>query len=355
MSQRFAWNVVILLAVGCRREAPEPPEEPVTVHCQKPVRGPIAESVSLRGRITPPPGGSAAIAAQVPGRIAQVLVREGQHVSPGDVIATIDDISAGDVLKQAEASLAQARAARANAEATFNRTRALVERGIAARQELEDSEAKAQGAQAGVASATAAVDLARRTVGRIQVRSSIDAVITHIVRGAGSLVDGTPSTPIAEVSSSTAIEFSGAATQWELGRLAIGQAATGKLVGDTPIQGKIRALPSALDPSTGLGGVRVALESVGPEAPVGAFGRMTVETERHEGALLVPRAALRGALADGAQVVLCKAGKAAVVDIGVGLADEHNIEVLRGVGEADLVATDHVLGLETDTPIREAK
>jgi hypothetical protein len=74
-----------------------------------------------------------------------------------------------------------------------------------------------------------------------------------------------------------------------------------------------------------------------------------------DGVLTLPASALRGAVADGAEVAVCKDGKAALREVKVGWRGEDRFEVVEGVAAGERVAVDHVLGLEDDTPIAEAK
>jgi HlyD family secretion protein len=356
MTRSLLVFAVLLASCGCRRDSGEPGPEPVQVHCVRPARGAIDETLSLRGRVEPPPGNSLSVASQVPGRVVRLIAREGQHIGAGEIVAIVDGVSARDGLRQADAAAAQAKVAAANADATLARIRALVARGIAARQELEDAQAKADTAHAGVEASAATSDLAKRTLGRVQVRSTLAGVVTRVLRGAGALVDGTAATPIVELASSAALEFVGVATQADLGRLRPGQAATGEIFGaETKVTGAVRMLPSALDPVTGLGVVRIALEPGPVLNLVGAYGRMFVTTRQHDKALLLPAGALRGAVSDGAEVIVCKDGKAHVRGIGVGIHDSKNVEVLSGLDENETVALDHVLGLDEGTPVREVR
>src|SRR5262249_35809864 len=149
-------------------------------------------------------------------------------------------------------------AAEVNANTTLERAKALVARGIAAKQELDDAVARADSAHANVASSQAAADLARRTLGRVRVHSSFDGTVTRIWRGPGAIVDGTAAPPIVRLAASAAVEFTADATDRELANVAAGQAARIELsMGGAPIDGHVRARGAALDPVTGLGVVRV--------------------------------------------------------------------------------------------------
>jgi RND family efflux transporter MFP subunit len=288
--------------------------------------------------------------------VVTVAVHEGQRIASGDLVASVDDAPSRDVLSQAEAGRAQAKAAEVNAESTLERTKALVARGIAARQELEDAIAKADAAHAATTSANAATDLARRTLGRVSVHSSFAGIVTKVWRGPGALVDGTAGTPIIQLAAVQGVEFVADVTQRDLLLLHEGQQARGSLlIADAGFEGVVRTRSNALEATTGLGTARVLLTTVSEGSPMGAYGRVIVTTQRRNAALVIPTTALRGAVADGAEVALCKDGKIELRSITVGWRDDQRAEVTGGLDAKDKIAIDHVLGLDNGTAIEEAK
>ena len=351
-----AFASALLLCSACRHAAPAPEADvKVVVHCVSPTREALDETLELRGHLEPPPGGDLPLASQVAGRIVEVLVHEGQSVRAGDVAASVDDLASRDAVRQSEASLAQASAAELNAQATLARTQALVTRGIAARQELDDATAKAETEKQSVAAAQAALDLSRRTLGRVQVRVAFGGVVTRVWRGPGALVDGTAATPIAQVAAALGAELVADATERDLARIAAGQRARVQLTpGTEPLVGSVRALSSVLDVSTGLGLVRVSLTDAPPSLLMGAHGRVVITTKHRDLVQLLPAEALRGAVADGAEVVVCSGNAATVRAVTVGYRDEHHFEVVAGLAADDKVAVDHVLGLDTGTALVQA-
>ncbi|HEY3665179.1 MAG TPA: efflux RND transporter periplasmic adaptor subunit [Polyangiaceae bacterium] len=355
MNGRRLAFILPLLCGACQHPAAAEPELKITVRCVHPTRQSIDETLELRGHLEPPPGGDLPLASQVAGRVVEVLVHEGQRVQSGDAVASVDDLPSRDAVRQAEASLAQARAAELNANATLSRTQALVARGIAARQELDDASAKAETEKQSVLSAVAALDLARRTLGRVQVRAAFGGVVTRVWRGPGAIVDGTAGTPILQVAASTGAEFVADVTERDLTRVASGRPASVRLTeAAAPLTGSVRAVSSALDPATGLGFLRISLSDAPPSLPMGAQGRATIVTAHRDSVLLVPIEALRGAVADGAEIVLCTPKGASVTSVGVGYRDDKQFEVTSHLSAEDKVALDHVLGLETGTPLIEA-
>jgi RND family efflux transporter MFP subunit len=341
--------------VACRHAAGDREQPiPVEVHCAAAARQWLTVTETLRGRVAAPPGGDLPVASQVAGRVVRLMVHEGDRVAAGAVVAAIDDTASRDALRQADAAVVQAKAAEANANATLDRTRQLVARGIAAKQELDDATARADQAHAAVNAAVAASDLAQRTLGRVQVRSTFDGVVTRVWRGAGALVDGTAATPIVQLAASALAEFDVDATERQLLGIEVGQAARIALAtGGEPLAGTVRARSTALDLTTGLGFVRIGFDAPTP-LTLGVFGTATVEVGKRDG-MVVPSDAMRGAVADGAEVVVCKEGKADLRTVKVGWRDDHVVEIVEGLVEGERVATDHVLGLETDAPIVEAK
>jgi RND family efflux transporter MFP subunit len=231
----------------------------------------------------------------------------------------------------------------------LERTQALVSRGIAARQELDDATAKAETDKQGVAASRAALDLARHTLGRVQVRSAFGGVVTKLWRGAGAIVDGTAATPIAQVAATSGAELVADATEADLRRINVGRPATVSLGSDAPkLEGTIRAVSSSLDAATGLGTVRIALTGASPML-MGAHGRVTIATRSREAVLTLPIEALRGSVSDGAEVVVCVDNLAKIKVIEVGYRDQHRLEVVSGLAESERVAIDHVLGLDDGT------
>ncbi len=346
-----------LLVAGACRPAAEEHEEPVPVevHCVPVTRQSIDVVETLHGRVAAPPGGDLPVASQVPGRIVRVLVHEGDPVAAGAIVAEIDGANSRDALTQADSTVVQAKAGQANATATLDRTRQLVARGIAAKQDLDDAVARADQARAAVNAAIAAADLARRTLGRVSVTSSFEGVATHVWRGPGALVDGTAATPIIQLAASVLAEFDADATERQLVGIAPGQTASVALAtAEGTITGAVHARSTSLDPATGLGLVRIAMDAKGP-VTLGVFGTARVTLGKRENVLVVPSTAIRGAVADGAEVAVCKDARSEVHAVQVGWRDDDRVELTGGLTEGERIAVDHVLGLENGSRIVEAK
>jgi RND family efflux transporter MFP subunit len=374
---------------GCHKKAEEDEDKkpPVEVRCVVAARAAVDETVVLRGRTATPPGGDLPVAAQVAGRVTETRVHEGDRLTKGTVIATVDDLAPRAAEKEAGAALSRARAADAAAQSALTRSRDLAARGIVSKKDVEEAVLRAEAAHAEVEAETAALRLATGTLGRVEVRSTFDGVVTRVFRGAGALVDGTAATPIIQLAAADAVELVADATERELGRIKEGQKVEITLAnGDQKLAGVVVSRARALDPSTGLGAVRVrvtgeakaddhddkdrdkhddkdkdkhddkdeheAKEDLGPP-PLGAFGRAVIHVARREGVLVIPAPALRGASADGAEIAVCKKDKVEIRSVEVGYRDAEQIEVVKGLKPDEKVAIDHVLGLDEESKIVE--
>ena len=337
----------MLLVAACQREEAVETPRPTRVRCAAAVAAPVDEVLELRGRVEPPPGGDLPLASQVAGRILEVLVHEGERVTTGQVVASVDDAASKQGERQAQTALAQAKTAVANASAGMLRTEALVGRGISAHQELEDAQARVETEKQNVLAAEAGLELARRTLGRVQVRAAFPGLVTKLWRGAGAIVDGTAATPIAQVATSSSAEFVADVMERDIGKLVAGQPAELELVSMAGrLHGSVRTLSAQLDEATGLAQARIVLEPTSAPPLIGAHGRVRVIVKHRDNAMMLPASALRGAIADGAEVVVCDQGKARVRQIQVGYRDSERFELISGLESGAQVALEHVLGLD---------
>lgn len=141
------------------------------------------------------------VAAKLPGRIAKILVSEGQWVKAGDLVARMDTAEIDAQLHQAEASVAQAEQQKLQAEALlnqriserqfaeeeFSRTEKLATNGHVTQEQVDHARTILATADAGVAAASAGIDLAAATIAAAQasverlqsVRADADLAAPH--------------------------------------------------------------------------------------------------------------------------------------------------------------------------------
>lgn len=355
-----ARTMVLLVACAACRKAAEGETAPAKkkVRCEPVVMAEVADTIELAGTIAPLPDRDALVAPQVGGRVVQVLVREGDAVTEGQVVARIDAALLGDQAKESEAALARARAERQNADATLARAQRVFEHGIAARQEVDDATARAASARAAEAEADAVAQRARRQVERASVRSPLAGVVLKVFRRRGELVDGTPATPVVEIADPSRLELLANAAAADLVRLGAGRPAsvTVAALPGTTWTGSVAVVSPAVDRATGLGTVRVSLalaEGV-PRPPVGVLGAAHIRAGEPRRAPTIPRGALRGTGGE-TEVILCGADGVAHAKAVRRGADAGDRVEADGLAAGDQVVVQPILGVADGEPIEVEK
>lgn len=125
------------------------------------------------------------IAAQVNGNVVERLVHAGDTVHAGQPIVRIDARDAQAVLARSEAATAQARAERVDAQAAWERSRSLVDRGFLSHAALDAARARLAGARAAEEQAVASARQASLSHDFTRIVAPYDGVVlaTHVDAG----------------------------------------------------------------------------------------------------------------------------------------------------------------------------
>lgn len=156
-------------------------------------RGSAGGSLSIEGHLQPVR--QATVAAQLGGNVMALLVKAGDRVRAGQVIARIDERDAAAGVLRSEAGLAQAEAEARNARVAVERTRELRAQGFVSQAALDTAETQFKAAQAGVQQAQAARSQAALARGFAVVGAPFDGVVLATHLEAGDLAS--PGRPIA--------------------------------------------------------------------------------------------------------------------------------------------------------------
>lgn len=354
-----------LVVLGCRGDAQAPLAETtaVRVTCIAAGTGSERDAITLRGTVRAAPDREAMVAPAVAGRVRSIAVREGDRVMRGTLLAIVDDPALGPAVREADASVAAATAALGNAETASARATRLEREGIVPRRQVEEAAAQRASAAAALEAARARKDQASSQLARARVTAPIDGVVVRVLRRAGELVDGTPATPVVQLADLTSLEVRGDVPATQLVRVAEGAAADVTLdaAPDTHFSGRVLAIAVGIDPATGLGAIRVGIESpkgaaIRPRLGLAAMATVTSAAPRQ--IVSVPASAIRRSTDGGEEVVVCRstAGglRAAVRPVRVGSRRDGLQEIREGVVAGERVITDHVLGIEDGTVLEAA-
>jgi cobalt-zinc-cadmium efflux system membrane fusion protein len=252
----------------------------------------LPEWVEASGELQALPGRDVKLGALQPGVLSQMLVAEGDTVTPGQLLARVDPTLVRDGLSQAEAQLSQTRAAAANAVERRKRTEQARQAGVAAQQEVDDARAQEAAAVSAARSAEASVSTARNQVGRGELKAPFAGMVAHVLAAVGEPVDGSGK-PLIELADTRELEVHARFAPEAAARLRAGTPALIELSGGGASHpATLIAIAPVVDPATGTVTARVRVPNADGALKVGGVARVRVTVAVHQGALVVPRAAL---------------------------------------------------------------
>ena len=134
------WVGALVVTVAAAQGTVQVPTAPVQVK-------PVALGFELDGVVQPVK--QSTISAQASGRIATLMVKAGDKVRAGQLLATVDDQETQTGVQRSQAQVAQAQAELRNAQANFNRTRDLQTQGFVSSAALDTADSQLKSALAG--------------------------------------------------------------------------------------------------------------------------------------------------------------------------------------------------------------
>lgn len=338
----LTWLIVATLVpilAGCSSEKPLSPAPPPT--------GPaIAVETAVAGRSEVPTGVEATGSVEpwvrvspgtkILGRVEEVHVREGDAVRKGALLARLER-------RDLEASVAQARAAIAMAEAELDKARAqkrrmeqLHERGSVTDKNLEDSRAGFLVSEAAVAQARANLAAEEVTLSYAEIHAPRSGFVTAKHVEAGDMAQpGAPMFVIEDLSSAKVVV--GVPESAVVGMTAGDPASIRIDVLERDIEATVdRVVPSG-DPASRTFDVQLRVENPDGELKTGMFVRARFERGSRS-TLTVPRSALveRGQLKG---LFVVENGKALLRWIRLGREHDDRVEVLAGLEDGDRFVT----------------
>jgi membrane fusion protein, multidrug efflux system len=287
------------------------------------------------------------VSSLVPGRVAELTVAEGDRVSAGQLIAKIDDHSFRDQIAQAEAGEATAQANVENAKLNLARNEDLVQRGIAARKDLEDARTESSVNAGALKQAQATLSTAKLQLSRTDIHSPISGrVVKRFVSG-GEQVDGTAAAPIVEIADLAEVELDANVSASDLPSMKEGQSiqlTSASLPGKT-YNVKIVSISSAVDPTSNAGVVRIRIPNASGDLRLGMFLGAQVPVETHARALTIPPGAIYRGEDGAARVFVVQGDTANVVPVTLGIEMPDRDEILSGIKEGDTIILNGGYGL----------
>ncbi|WP_333826612.1 efflux RND transporter periplasmic adaptor subunit [Pararhodobacter sp.] len=340
-------------------------------------RAPIEQTVLASGILKP--SRLVAVGAQVSGRITAVHVSVGQPVSEGDLIAEIDSVTQQNELRTAEASLASARAQRAEKEATLTlnqrsleRQAQMLSRGTTTSAEYDSAiaavavtRAQIDALDAQIAQSELGIETAVANLGYTQITAPIAGTVLAIVSQEGQTVNATSATPtIVILGQLDVMTVHTEISEADIGRVRSGQPLWFTTLGDTSTRydgelGIIEPAPATIRTDSTIDSTNTSTSSASAVYYNGTFDvpnadgllrtYQTVQVSfvlgRTEDALVIPVNALGAQGTDGRVAVQVQAadGRIEVRQVATGLNSGMAVEITDGVSEGERVVIGQAL------------
>ena len=291
------------------------------------------------------------------GYLDAVLVDRGDRVRKGQLVALVRPSDLPDQLAAARSAAAQAQAAVALARANRDRAVALAPSGRISRQELQQAETALAAAEAAAAAAGSQVGGLAVKLGETRITSPLDGVVSARRLDPGALVGpGTNTGAILTVDQVDVLRLFVSVNEGEVQRLKLGQIAHIELdsMPGRRWDGNVVRLAPALDPATRTLEAEVQLDNRRGELRAGMYGRASIVTGVHPGALTVPVGAVQ--MSNGRNFVYALQGdKVQRREVKLGVDGEEWLEVLSGLQSEEEVVTAGLEGLADGSQIRAAR
>ncbi len=298
----------------------------------------------------------ATVKARVAGDVREILVREGEAVRAGQVVARMDTTEYEAKLAQARGNLNSAKAQLEIAIKARDNNAALVEKGFISKNAFDNSASQYAGAKASVDAAQGAFDFAQKQLNDTVLRAPIAGLVSARNVQPGEKVS--PDYKLIEIVNLQKMELEAAVPASEIGRIVIGQSVSLHIEGmPQSFDGKVVRINPAAQAGSRSIPVYVQVANPNNQLRAGMFAEGKLVLSSKPGVLALPPGAVRRD-GSGAYVFTIENGKIARKPVSTGSegqsGDEPRIEIVSGLDFGAQVIRTDMGNLVPGTPVRVA-
>lgn len=328
-------------------------------------RAPLVEQIVVVGNLI----GEATVEVvpRVNGRLQNVLVKLGDPVRRGQIIARVEDREIQEQVRQAEAShqVAQASIRQRDADlklakTNLERSRSLYERQLLPQQTYDDTEARYQAALAQVDLARAQFEQAKARLDELKITLSNTIILSPVDGFVGKrFLDrgafASTNAPVVSVVDISRVRMVANLVERDVRRVPAGTPALVEVDAypGEKFKGRVSRVAPVFDPATRTAEMEIEVPNPGFRLKPGMYARVQLTVETRDNALTVPRAAL--VTLDGKNGVFvavkpegpkpaARGGQpgeltAKFLPVETGIRDGENIEISSGLDDGARVVT----------------
>lgn len=366
--------VILLLAAGVgatvltKRSEPAAHTAPATGALQAPAAleflpSDVAQAKLHDLRQTLPLSGSlravnqAAVKAKVAGEVREVLVREGESVSVGQVLVKMDSSEYQARLDQTKGAMQAARGQLDIATKTRDNNKALLAKGFISQNAFDNAASQYGIALANVESAKGALDVTQKSLSDTVIRAPIAGLISNRTIQPGEKVSA--DNHLLDVVDLRQMELEAAVPTADIMHVALGQEVQVKVEGlSSPLIGKV----ARINPATQAGS-RSILAYIQIDNPqgmlrVGMFGDARLTLAKKAGVLTVPQSAIQDN-AGSPFVYAIEDGRLVQKSVTLGIKGDDGetgaVEIISGLESGAQIVRSNLGNLRSGTQVRYAK
>jgi RND family efflux transporter MFP subunit len=347
--QILAAVLITTSLAGCDKKAP-PVAEVRPVRTVTAARSADGETVSLTGQVRAKD--QASLAFRLDGRMIRRLVNVGDVLKGSEIVAELDPQNQQNALRTAQATLAAAEAALAQARLTFGRQQQLLAGGWTPRAKFDEAQQTLLGAEAQVDAARAQVGIAQDQASYTVLFADGPGVVTATGAESGEVVRaGQMIVNVARQGGRDAVfDVSEQLNRSHPSDPAVRIA----LTNDPSVQatGRVREVSPQADPTTRTFQVKVGIVDPPPAMQLGATVTGSVKLAAPPGVQVPPSALTEADGRPAVWVVDPKSQTVSLRNVDVSQYDPADVVVSRGLDTGEIVVTAGVQTLHPGQKVR---
>lgn len=291
------------------------------------------------------------IRSQVSGELVSVGFEEGDDVTAGQVLFTLDPRPFDVALKQAEAALARSTAEARGARAIFNRSEELYKKGLLPRSEREQTNTDVAVADAAVSAAAAELDNAKLQLTYTKIVAPVAGRTGALLVHPGSLVRANDSAALVVINQVAPAYVTFAVPARLLPQMGGGRARALKVLAvpagtaEAAVTGNVSFVDNAVDQATDSVRIKAIFPNRDRRLWAGAFVDVTLQLAVEAHAVVVPNASVQASQQGQFVYVVKPDSTVEVRPVKIGWIDRDEAVVESGITAGETVVTDGQLRL----------
>jgi membrane fusion protein (multidrug efflux system) len=314
---------------------------PVTLHRVEAVD--ITDRIEATGELLAKE--RAQIAAEVGGRVTEILIDEGSAAAQGEAVLSIDPERRTLERDSARARVTESHAALVEQERDYERLKMLHQKGVASQTQLDQSETQLKLARSRRSAAEAELGMQERALADAIVKAPFAGLVADRLVSRGEFV--APGQKLFELVSLDPIEVEFRLTEVDSSRVKVGNDVAVRVAPfpDETFSATVTIVSPTIDPRTRTLRVKAQLANPDGRLRPGLFARVDLGIATREGVPVIPEEVVLQR-SDGAVVFVARPDlrvERRVIEVG-----EHHdgsVEIVKGLAPGDLVVLRGQTGL----------